>query len=147
MHNKYWLASIVALLLAAPVLGACSSGAGTEAKATPGTGGTTTKSTGGVAPTGKTAEVKVSMKDNLFDPKDITVNAGDSITFEVKNDGIAIHNMMIQSAATEGKDFTSAPAVNPGEESKFTAVFSKPGTIKFICAYHLPDMAGTITVK
>lgn len=147
MQNKHWLVSIVALPLAIAVMGACSSGAGTEAKATPAKGSTAAQTTGGVASTGKTAEVKVSLKDNFFEPKDITVNAGDSITFEAKNDGIAIHNMMIQSSATEGKDFASGPAVSPGEESKFTAVFSKPGTIKFVCAYHLPDMAGTITVK
>ncbi len=138
---------MVAIPLAVALLSACSSSGGTAAKTTPAAGGTVAKSTGGVAPTGKKVEVQVSMKDNFFEPKEITVNAGDTIEFEAKNDGIAIHNMMIQSSAVEGKDYSSAAAVNPSEESKFTATFTKPGTHKFICAYHLPDMVGTITVK
>lgn len=133
---------------AAVMVSACSSSGGeSKSSGTASSAGTSAAKSGGVAPTGKKVEVKVSMKDNFFEPKEISVNAGDTIEFEAKNDGIAIHNMMIQSSAAEGKDFSSAAAVNPGDESKFTVTFTKPGTHKFICAYHLPDMVGTITVK
>jgi plastocyanin len=37
--------------------------------------------------------------------------------------------------------------VNPEKESKFTVTFTKKGTVKFQCDYHLPDMAGEIVVK
>ena len=98
---------------------------------------------------GKTYRVQGygSMKDNVFEPKEITVERGKTITFVAKNEGTVVHNMMIQSSATEGKDFISTAMVNSGEESKFTATFTKAGVVKFICAYHQPDMSGTITVK
>lgn len=99
------------------------------------------------ASSGKSETITVAMKDNLFEPKDITVEHGEAVTFIVKNAGQAVHNMVIQSAATQGKDFMSDAMVNPGAESKFTATFPKAGTVKFVCAYHPPDMAGTITVK
>src|SRR3972149_509057 len=37
-------------------------------------------------PTGGTA---VALKDNLFEPKDLTVKAGAAVTFELKNEGVA----------------------------------------------------------
>ncbi len=138
--------AVLCVAAAALSVAACSGG-GETAKATTTAGAGAAKAGGGAAATGKTVEIAVSMKDNLFEPKDIKVKAGDTISFVAKNDGIAIHNMMIQSSTTEGKDFASAAAVNPGDTSKFTATFAKKGTVKFICAYHLPDMAGTITVE
>lgn len=142
---------LVGVVALATSLLACSGGAAESGSATAASGGAKTsagaKAPGGAPATGKTVEISVAMKDNVFEPKDIKVKAGDTISFIAKNEGIAIHNLMIQSSATEGKDFASAAAVNPGEDSKFTATFTKKGTVKFICAYHLPDMAGTITVE
>lgn len=114
--------------------------AGIEVK-TPGSGGT---SNGAEKPS---ESVEVSMKDNLFEPKAITVPAGKSVQIEVKNNGAAVHNMHILSADKEGKDFSSNATVAPGAESKFTVKLTKPGTYNFQCDYHLPDMVGTITVR
>jgi len=101
----------------------------------------------GKASSGDGEKVAVSLKDNAFDPKDISVEHGEAVTFTVKNEGQAIHDMHILSTAAEGKDFISNATIQPGESSSFTATFSKAGTLKFQCDYHLPDMAGTITVK
>ena len=87
------------------------------------------------------------MKDNLFDPKTLTLTAGKSVDIVVKNDGQAIHNMHILSEAKDGKDISSEAIVSPGKESKFTVKITKPGTYNFQCDYHVPDMVGTITVQ
>ena len=126
-----------ALLVSATMLAACSSGG--DAKG--GGSAAAPKAAGGSAQT-----VAITLKDNAFDPKDITVGKG-AVTFEVKNTGIAIHNMHITSTSAEGKDFSSKAIIDPGASDKFTATFTKSGTIKFQCDFHLPDMAGTITVK
>ena len=65
----------------------------------------------------------------------------------MENKGAAIHNMHVLSSETEGKDFTSAPMVNPGDSSSFDVQFSSPGTFKFQCDFHLPGMVGEIIVE
>lgn len=96
---------------------------------------------------GEATEVEISMTDNKYTPSAITVSVGTSVKFELKNDGAAIHNMHILSEKQEGKDFSSEAIVKPGAESSFTVKFTKTGVYDFQCDYHLPDMAGKITVK
>lgn len=95
---------------------------------------------------GEAQTIEISMKDNFFEPKDITVEEG-TVTFELKNDGAAIHNMHILSKEAEGKDFMSQTTIEAGGTDTFTATFTKNGSIKFQCDFHVPDMAGTITVE
>lgn len=104
-------------------------------------------SSGGGGATKGPVSIEVELQDNLFAPTEITVDRGQQVNFEVENKGQAIHNMHIISSAVEGKDYASNPTVQPGESSKFTATFTKAGTLKFQCDYHLPDMVGTITVR
>lgn len=147
LKSRLGLLAVLGLIAATALAAACGSNGesnGNESK--PAATSASTKNSGSSS-SGKSETVTVSMKDNFFEPKDLTVEAGDTITFIAKNEGQALHNMMIQSAAAEGKDFMSDAMVNPGAESKFTATFKKKGTIKFQCAYHMPDMVGTITVK
>lgn len=142
MHMKRWGRTLATagLLASAVLLAACSSGG--DAKED-GNGGSETKASSNSG-TGQT--VVITLKDNFFEPKEITVEEG-TVTFEVKNAGAAIHNMHIISTAAEGKDFSSKPIIEAGATDKFTATFTKKGTIKFQCDFHLPDMVGTITVK
>lgn len=91
--------------------------------------------------------ITVLMKDNFFEPKELTVPVGKAVKITAKNEGIAIHNMQVLSKEAEGKNFESSTIVNPGAASTFEVKFTKPGTYKFQCIYHLPDMVGTITVK
>ena len=97
--------------------------------------------------------VAVSMKDNVFEPKDLTVKAGESVTFDLKNEGVAIHNMRI--AGADGKynsddDGISDPdIVQSGGTAKldWTAP-AQPGQVKFQCDFHVSvGMVGTITVQ
>lgn len=152
MQPKYtlWLAAAVGVITATALIAGC--GSKDDAKSSgnsetkPAATAAAEKDSGGGS-SGKSETITVEMKDNLFAPKDITVERGEAVTFIAKNTGQAVHNMVIQSGATQGKDFMSDAMVNPGAESKFTATFTKAGTVKFVCAYHPPDMVGTITVK
>lgn len=138
-----WALAIPGLLASALLLASCSSGGDSKGDAKDNAKPAATKA---AADSGKAQTVAVTLKDNVFDPKEITVEKG-TVTFEVKNTGAAMHNMHIMSSSAEGKDFTSKPTLDPGASDKFTATFTKAGTIKFQCDFHLPDMAGTITVK
>ncbi|MBI5949344.1 MAG: cupredoxin domain-containing protein [Chloroflexi bacterium] len=134
-------------LMALLTLG-CAEGGGDDA--TPGVdiGGSPAASATNGGGGGGGEAIKIIMKDNLYEPKDIKVKAGQSYTIEVKNEGLAIHNMHVLSKAFgESKDYTSALTVAAGDSNKFEVKFSKKGTVKFQCDYHLPDMAGTITVE
>lgn len=141
--NKAIVLSAIAVLGLA--LGACA-GDDDDGGAANGDGGVNvaTQPSGGGA-TGGT--ITIVMTDNKYTPNKIEVEAGKEITFIAKNQGAAVHNMKILSSKTEGKDFASDALVNPEKESKFTVTFTKKGTVKFQCDYHLPDMAGEITVK
>ncbi len=143
MHIKYAKRALLTavLLASAAALTACSSGDGAKTSDGPAAAATKAAASGAKAQT-----VVLTMKDNAFEPKDITVEEG-TVTFEVKNTGAAIHNMHITSTPSEGKDFSSKPIVEAGATDKFTATFTKKGTVKFQCDFHLPDMVGTITVK
>src|SRR3990170_2453503 len=96
--------------------------------------------------------IAVSMKDNIFEPAELTVKAGASVTFDLKNEGVAIHNMRI--AGPDGSYNTDDDAVSDpnlisgGTTGKveWTAP-DQPGEIKFQCDFHTPAMAGTITVE
>jgi plastocyanin len=41
----------------------------------------------------------------------------------------------------------SDPIVAAGAESAFKVTLNTPGEVKFQCDFHVPDMAGTITVQ
>ena len=141
MNAKSWgrTLTVAGLLAAVALVGACSSG---DDKGDGKTNAPAAKSSG----EGKAQTVKVTLKDNVFEPKDITVEEG-AVTFEVTNAGAAIHNMHVMSASVEGRDFVSTPIIEGGKTDKFTATLTKKGTVKFQCDFHLPDMVGTITVK
>lgn len=119
-------------LVTAALLSACGGG---ESGESPGGG------------SGAATEVKIVMKDNVFEPKTVTVPKGAKVTFEYENQGLAVHNLVINSKDLAGKDYASAALVQAGEKGKFEATFPKAGQVKFICAYHQPEMSGTLTIR
>ena len=120
-------------------------------KGTPTPGATPTPAgTPGGTPSGGIA---VSLKDNVFAPKELTVKAGASVTFNLKNEGVAIHNMRI--AGPDGKFNTGDDAVSDpnliagGGTAKLNwTAPAQAGQIKFQCDFHVSvGMVGTITVQ
>jgi plastocyanin len=93
----------------------------------------------------------ISLRDNFFEPKEFTFSEGAEATFNITNAGTAIHNMRIAGADNEfntDDDAISDQIIAAGATS--TVEWTAPdesGTYDFQCDYHLPDMAGTITVE
>ena len=119
-----------------------------SATASPGPDGTPPPDGGG--------PIEVTMLDNRFDPEEITVQAGTTATFELTNDGRAIHNMHI---AGEGGEFTEDfcdgsgdPCSDPnrvtgGQTATLTwEVPDSPGEVDFRCDFHA-EMTGAITIE
>ncbi len=102
------------------------------------------------APDGST--LAVSMQDNSFDPDAYIIASGASVTFEITNDGGAIHNMHV---AAPGGDYDGDVAVasDPDQVSggeKATLAWqapAEPGEVDFRCDFHPTEMTGTITVQ
>lgn len=145
-----------ALLLGALLLvGACGGGdddddSNGEATPTPAeTGPSDGDDDGG---NGGEVSFDVSMGDNFFDPTEFTVGAGATVTFNLTNDGIAIHNMRIGGEDNEyntDDDAVSDPELMTGGQTG-TLVWtapSEPGEYIFQCDFHPTDMLGTITVE
>ena len=99
------------------------------------------------------AGIAVSMKDNFFEPAALTVKAGEAVTVNLTNDGVAIHNMRI--AGADGNYNTDDDAVSDPEivNAGGTAVVNwtapgTPGEVPFQCDFHVAlGMIGTITVE
>ena len=109
-------------------------------------GGTTSPpadSGGGASSGGGGGGTKVSLKNIQFDPKDITVKAGQTITFT--NDESVPHDVHKQSGP--GGDFASGPDGGLQQGDTFKLKLDKPGTYEYVCHVHAPGMAGSITVK
>lgn len=105
------------------------------------------------APVEVTSEVfKVTMKDNAFEPKALSLKAGQKVTFELPNIGKVPHNMRIAPAGgnydSPASVVTSPEIINPGKSGtlEWTAP-SEPGTYQFRCDIHPVDMTGTIIVN
>ena len=94
----------------------------------------------------------VSMGDNFFEANEFTVAPGTAITFNLTNDGTAIHNMRVAGADNEfntDDDAVSDPDLfQAGDSGTLTwTAPEEPGTYDFLCDFHTTDMTGTITVE
>jgi plastocyanin len=85
----------------------------------------------------------VSMENIQFNPKDLTVKAGQTVTF-TNNESVP-HDVHKESGP--GGDFASGPDGGMQQGDTFKLKLDKPGTYKYVCHVHAPGMAGTITVK
>jgi plastocyanin len=78
----------------------------------------------------------VEVKDFMFMPTTLTVNAGDKVTWVNKDDEphtVVSDTGMFRSSAMD-------------TDESFSFKFDKPGTYHFTCSIH-PRMVGTIVVK
>ena len=154
-----------ALVVSAIVLGAC--GGGEKAPATdaaaPAAAPAVAATGEAAAITGTTHEVKMigDEKGYRFEPKDITVKAGDGIKFVFVSGGP--HNVAFNSAdipadvkpqldANMGPDkigeLSSKMTMAVGESITISFANIKPGTYPFNCTPHLAmNMKGTVTVQ
>jgi len=80
--------------------------------------------------------VVVHIASFAFDPADLTVHVGDTVTF-INDDNVA------HTATASDKSFDSG---NLDQNAKWSHTFNTAGTFPYACAYH-SMMKGTITVK
>ena len=98
---------------------------------------------------GDTIEPEVT---NFFELNEFTVSPGQEVTFNITNDGVAIHNMRVDGGDGEydtDDDTVSDPDLFEAGDTG-TLVWTAPdeaGEIIFRCDFHPLEMVGTISVK
>jgi len=97
-------------------------------------------------------QIEMKMGDSFFESKEVSVEAGQKVTFDLINDGVLPHNMRI--AGPDGKyntddDVISSPDIVLGNQKAALEwqADGSPGSIAFQCDIHPGVMAGTITVR
>jgi|FLYL01.1.fsa_nt_gi plastocyanin len=100
---------------------------------------------------------QIVMGDNFFDPEEVTVQAGATVTFQLVNEGRAPHNMHIAGPNGEFAETTcdgsgepcSDPSVIPGggQGTLTWTAPAVPGEVPFRCDFHVQQMQGTIKVE
>jgi plastocyanin len=117
------LAAVIGALSVSLTMAACGGGGGDE-ESPPANS----------SPDAASGTKTINMVDLEFEPKELTVPKGTTVTFV--NKGEVTHN-------AKGKDFFSR-VVEPGDsyEHKFT----KAGSFDYVCTFH-PGMVGTLTVE
>jgi plastocyanin len=95
--------------------------------------------------------IAMSMQDNFFEPADLLVAAGATLSFDITNDGTAIHNMNIAGPGgsySDGNTVSDPDSIDSGETAtlEWTAP-AEPGEVDFQCDFHPGQMSGTITVQ
>jgi plastocyanin len=133
------------LLLACMALGLVIAGCGDDDDDSGGGGGGAAETEqpadeGGGSGGGGGAEV--GMRNIQFDPADVTIAAGETVTW-TNNEGVP-HD--VEKTSGPGRKFSSGPEGGMMEGDTFEQTFDRPGTYEYVCRVHAPGMAGTIEV-
>jgi plastocyanin len=79
----------------------------------------------------------VTVVDNEFRPSEVTIEAGDTVTWEFQ--GAAVHNVVSQS---DDEEFQSENK----KDGTFEHTFEEAGEFDYVCTLH-PGMNGTVVVE
>jgi uncharacterized cupredoxin-like copper-binding protein len=99
---------------------------------------------------GTAGAASISMDEYRFDPGDINVDRGATLT--VSNDGKIAHNLTVEQGPDpkkKTKDLIGTPTFLPGKSEKLT-VDLDPGRYAIVCTvpgHRQLGMTGTLTVK
>ncbi|HEU4319178.1 MAG TPA: plastocyanin/azurin family copper-binding protein [Acidimicrobiia bacterium] len=163
MKKTLTRAGFPALILAlAPILAACGPDSSES---------TTTETTGSEFAFGSPAEaadadrvIEIETNDALrFEPADITVGPGETVTFRLTNDGSVVHDFTLGDQATQDEheaemsemngmahDEPNVATIPAGETAEFTGTFDGEGTVLIGChqpGHYAAGMTGQITVE
>ena len=133
------MTKLIALILACLALGLAACGGDDDSGGGSGSSSDQSGSSGGSSGGG----TSVSMENIQFNPKDLTIKAGQTVTF-TNNESVP-HDVHKESGP--GGDFASGPDGGMQQGDTFKLKLDKPGTYNYVCHVHAPGMAGTITVK
>ena len=102
--------------------------------------------TAGVSATVLASPLDVSIIDKSFQPQNITVNAGDTVTWTVTKSIGELHSVTSGTPGTDqGKEFDSGIVLKDNGQS-FQFKFDKPGTYDYFCQVHPTVMTGQVIV-
>ena len=88
-----------------------------------------------------TREVNIVAKDNVFDPKTYTIEAGSSIKITATNSGQNVHEIEVEGLLPESK-------LSPGQSKAVDLQSVQPGTYRVYCEIHEDEgMEGELVVK
>jgi plastocyanin len=92
------------------------------------------------------ADHAVSIIDKTFDPTDITVSVGDTVTWTVTKSINELHSVTSgKPGESQGAEFDSGIVLKDnGQTFEFT--FTKAGTFDYFCQVHPTVMTGVVTV-
>jgi plastocyanin len=133
----------LALLIACLALGLVAAGCGDDDddEGNGRGGGAAQEETGGGGGGGG-GGAQVGMQNIQFEPADVTINAGETVTWT--NDEGVPHDV---DGSGPGGDFSSGPEGGMQEGDTFEFTFDEPGRYEYVCRVHAPGMAGTVTVR
>jgi plastocyanin len=139
-----WLALLLACMALGLVVAGCGdddddgggNGANTEQPAESGGGGGSGGGDGG-AGGGGGGGAEVSMEGIAFNPAEVRVGVGDTVTW-TNNDSVA-HDVTADS-------FSSGEPGGMSAGDTFEHTFEEAGTFDYVCTVH-PGMEGTVTVE
>jgi plastocyanin len=136
------MTKLFALILACLAVGLVAAGCGDDDGGDSGGGSasTTEEPAGGG---GGGGGAQVGMQNIQFDPRDITVKPGETITFT--NDEAVPHD--VHKTSGPGDDFSSGDTGGMQEGDTFELKLDQPGKYDYVCKVHAPGMAGSITVN
>jgi uncharacterized cupredoxin-like copper-binding protein len=118
--------------------------------------------------TGGMTKVKVSLIETddgemLFEPRDLTFNAGETVQFTITNDGDAEHEFVMDTLENNAKhkelmakfpemehDDPNAVRLQPGDKGTIVWTFANAGTFEFAClipGHYEAGMHGALTVN
>jgi plastocyanin len=137
---RKWLPLLIACLALGLVVAGCGGDDDDEGNGGGGGGGgaATQEESGG----GGGGGAQVSMQNIQFEPADVTINAGETVTWT--NDEGVPHDV---DGSGPGGDFSSGPEGGMMEGATFRSTFDEPGMYEYVCRVHAPGMAGTVTVR
>ena len=135
----------------------------------PGTESTTTMNMGGESGFGSAGDpaaadriVEINASDSLaFEPAEVTVAAGETITFRIVNQGSLVHDFTLGDQATQDEheaemaeggmvhDQPNVVAIPGGETVELTWTFPESGTVLIGChepGHYAAGMKGRVTI-
>ena len=145
MSSKFWtrVAAVGLATSAVFVFAACGSGDDSERGAT-----ATVPPTPSVV---VSQTITLTMFDDSFEPREITVKGGNTVRFTLPNAGLAPHNMHIASSRGLYRESpwisTPEPIIGGQTGELVWTAPSAPGAYKFRCDYHEVAMIGLIRVE
>jgi plastocyanin len=128
---------VLATLLACLALGLVVAGCGDDDDDGGGGGGGGAATTEQPADGGGGGGAEVTMEGTAFNPAEITVAAGDTVTWT--NNDSAGHDVT-------GDDFSSGEGGGIAQGQTFEHTFEEAGTFDYVCTVH-PGMEGSVTVE